>query len=156
MMCLAREESVHAMCWSIAWLSWFYRNARTMQQNMNFKDYPRSPSQFGLLFVRILLLFALLLLIVGFLLLWDLHLFQRRIGINTQLLGHQTIDPLNQSGGVCDLVARLDQRGLEEHMRGILCCRVLLVGLDLAQEVCDHRVVRVDLQCLPARHHADL
>ena len=51
---------------------------------------------------------------------------------------------------------RFDQSSLEEHLGCVMSRSILLAGLHLAQQINDDRMVRVHLQSLAPRHHAEL
>merc|ERR1719428_1080349 len=84
--------------------------------------------------------------------LWHFDLLNRSIRIHSQLLGHQTINTVYERRRVCDLVARLDQGRLEQHLSAIQCCLVVLIGFDFGQQVNYDWMVRIDLERFAARH----
>merc|ERR1711912_202193 len=99
---------------------------------------------------------VLVLLFSFFLLFRHFHLFDWSIWVNTQLLGHESVDSVDKGGWVGNFVAGLNESSLEENLRGVQGGGILLVCLHLGQKVHDDRMVGVHLQCLPSRHHANL
>merc|ERR1711874_852712 len=81
-----------------------------------------------LLVVLRLLGFILLVVFFGlFLILWNFNLFQWSIWINSELLGHQPINSIDQSRRVCDLVPGFNKCSLEKNVRRVHCSRVRFV-----------------------------
>mmetsp|Transcript_62197 Transcript_62197/g.140124 ORF Transcript_62197/g.140124 Transcript_62197/m.140124 type:complete len:837 (-) Transcript_62197:74-2584(-) len=114
-----------------------------------------------LLLVRAILLLlvaalVLVLLLGLLLLLGHLDLLEGRVRVNSKLLGHEPVHPVHERRRVSDIVARLDERRLEEHLGCVQGSCVVLAVLDLSEEVCNNGVVWIDLQGLPAGHHGEL
>merc|ERR1712060_146139 len=110
-----------------------------------------------IILVLVAVVVLLLLIFFGFLLaFWHLYLLDGCIWVHTKLLGHQPVHTVHERRWVRDLVTRLQQSSLEEHLGGIQSRLVVLVGLDLAQKIGNHGVIGVDFKSLSTRHLADL
>mmetsp|Transcript_4688 Transcript_4688/g.7258 ORF Transcript_4688/g.7258 Transcript_4688/m.7258 type:complete len:200 (+) Transcript_4688:435-1034(+) len=109
----------------------------------------------SLLFLIVTILFLVLFLSFLFLLGY-LYLLERRIWVNSQLLRHKPIHPVDKCRWVCNLVTGLDERRLEKNLGRVHGSLVLLVGLHLGKEVSHDGMIGVDLQGLPTRHHREL
>merc|ERR1711862_819328 len=134
-----------------------------METKFEFKWWQRATRNLQLLLLACIILVlvavvvVLLLLVFSFLLaLWHLYLLDGCIWVHAKLLGHQPVHTVHERRRVRDIVTRLQQSSLEEHLGGIQSRLVVLVGLDLAQEVGNHGVIGVDFKSLSTRHLANL